>query len=130
MGALASKPVMEGKSVLFKRFADIDSIDIEINSNNPNSIIETIKNISGTFGGINLEDIAAPDCFIIEQKLKELLDIPIFHDDQHGTAIITTAALINALDISKKIEKVKLLLTVQVHLLKLVQIYLKVQVLK
>ncbi len=108
LGALASKPVMEGKAVLFKRFADIDSIDIEINNNNPDSIIETIKNIGGTFGGINLEDIAAPDCFIIEQKLKELLDIPIFHDDQHGTAIITTAALINALDISKKeIQKVK-----------------------
>ena len=109
LGALASKPVMEGKSVLFKRFADIDSIDIEINNNNPESIIETIKNIGGTFGGINLEDIAAPDCFIIEQKLKELLDIPIFHDDQHGTAIITTAALINALDISKKkIDEVKI----------------------
>ncbi len=109
LGALASKPVMEGKSVLFKRFADIDSIDIEINNNDTNSIIETIKNIGGTFGGINLEDIAAPDCFIIEQKLKELLDIPIFHDDQHGTAIITTAALINALDISnKKIDKVKI----------------------
>ncbi len=111
LGALASKPVMEGKSVLFKRFADIDSIDIEINSNNPDSIIETIKNIGGTFGGINLEDIAAPNCFIIEQKLKELLDIPIFHDDQHGTAIITTAALINALDISKKkIDKVKIVI--------------------
>ncbi len=111
LGALASKPVMEGKSVLFKRFADIDSIDIEINNNNPDSIIETIKNIGGTFGGINLEDIAAPDCFIIEQKLKELLDIPVFHDDQHGTAIITTAALINALDISKKkIDKVKIVI--------------------
>ena len=111
LGALASKPVMEGKSVLFKRFADIDSIDIEINNNNPDVIIETIKNIGGTFGGINLEDIAAPDCFIIEQKLKELLDIPIFHDDQHGTAIITTAALINALDISKKkIDKVKVVI--------------------
>ncbi len=109
LGALASKPVMEGKSVLFKRFADIDSIDIEINSSDTNSIIDTIKNIGGTFGGINLEDIAAPDCFIIEQKLKELLDIPIFHDDQHGTAIITTAALINALHISqKKIDKVKI----------------------
>jgi malate dehydrogenase (oxaloacetate-decarboxylating)(NADP+) len=102
LGSLASKPVMEGKSVLFKRFADIDSIDIEIDNKNTESIIETIKNISGTFGGINLEDIAAPDCFIIEQKLKEILDIPVFHDDQHGTAIITTAALINALDISKK----------------------------
>ncbi len=111
LGALASKPVMEGKSVLFKRFADIDSIDIEINNNNPDVIIETIKNIGGTFGGINLEDIAAPDCFIIEQKLKELLDIPIFHDDQHGTAIITTAALINALDISqKKIDEVKVVI--------------------
>ena len=109
LGALASKPVMEGKSVLFKRFADIDSIDIEINNNDPDSIIETIKNIGGSFGGINLEDIAAPNCFIIEQKLKEVLDIPIFHDDQHGTAIITTAALINALDISKKkIEEVKI----------------------
>jgi malate dehydrogenase (oxaloacetate-decarboxylating)(NADP+) len=111
LGALASKPVMEGKSVLFKRFADIDSIDIEINNNDPKAIIETIKNIGGTFGGINLEDIAAPDCFIIEQKLKELLDIPIFHDDQHGTAIITTAALINALDISKKkVDKVKVVI--------------------
>ena len=109
LGALASKPVMEGKSVLFKRFADIDSIDIEINNDDPNSIIETIKNIGGTFGGINLEDIAAPGCFIIEQKLKEVLDIPVFHDDQHGTAIITTAALINALDISKKkIDEVKI----------------------
>ncbi|MGA0214793.1 MAG: NADP-dependent malic enzyme, partial [Pelagibacteraceae bacterium] len=108
LGALASKPVMEGKSVLFKRFADIDSIDIEVESNDANEIINTIKNIGNTFGGINLEDIAAPDCFIIEQKLKELLDIPVFHDDQHGTAIITTAALINALDISKKkIEEVK-----------------------
>ncbi len=108
LGSLASKPVMEGKAVLFKRFADIDSIDIEIDSSDPNEIINTIKNISGTFGGINLEDIAAPDCFLIEQKLKSLLDIPVFHDDQHGTAIITTAALINALDITgKKIDKVK-----------------------
>ena len=111
LGALASKPVMEGKSVLFKRFADIDSIDIEIDNNNTESIIETIKNIGGSFGGINLEDIAAPDCFIIEQKLKEVLDIPVFHDDQHGTAIITTAALINALNISKKkIDKVKIVI--------------------
>jgi len=109
LGSIASKPVMEGKSVLFKRFADIDSIDIEIDNKDTNSIIETIRNISGTFGGINLEDIAAPDCFIIEQKLKDQLDIPIFHDDQHGTAIITLAALINALDISKKkIDKIKI----------------------
>ena len=111
LGSLASKPVMEGKSVLFKRFADIDSIDIEIDSNNTDSIIETIKNISGTFGGINLEDIAAPDCFIIEQKLKQIVDIPIFHDDQHGTAIITLAALINALDVSKKkIDEIKIVI--------------------
>ena len=102
LGALASKPVMEGKAVLFKSFADIDSIDIEIDSSDPEEIIKSIKNIAGSFGGINLEDIAAPDCFIIEKKLKELLDIPVFHDDQHGTAIITCAALINALDISNK----------------------------
>ena len=108
LGALASKPVMEGKAVLFKRFADINSIDIEIDSSDPNEIIKSIKNIAGSFGGINLEDIAAPDCFVIEEKLKEILDIPVFHDDQHGTAIITNAALINALDISKKsIKKIK-----------------------
>ncbi len=108
LGAAASKPVMEGKAVLFKRFADIDSIDIEVDSKNNDEIISTIKNISSTFGGINLEDIAAPNCFIIEQKLKEIVDIPIFHDDQHGTAIITTAALINALDITgKSIKKIK-----------------------
>ena len=108
LGALASKPVMEGKAVLFKRFADIDSIDLEIESKNTDEIISSIKNFSPSFGGINLEDIAAPDCFIIEEKLKEILDIPVFHDDQHGTAIITTAALINALDISKKsIDKIK-----------------------
>jgi len=109
LGALASKPVMEGKAVLFKRFADIDSIDLEIESSDPNEIINSIKNFSPSFGGINLEDIAAPDCFIIEEKLKEILDIPVFHDDQHGTAIITTAALINALDINKKdIKNVKI----------------------
>ena len=108
LGALASKPVMEGKAVLFKRFADIDSIDLEIDSQDPNEIINSIKNFACSFGGINLEDIAAPDCFIIEEKLKEILDIPVFHDDQHGTAIITTAALINALDISgKSIKDIK-----------------------
>ena len=108
LGSLASKPVMEGKAVLFKRFADIDSIDLEIDSKDSEEIINSIKNFAPSFGGINLEDIAAPDCFIIEQKLKEILDIPVFHDDQHGTAIITTAALINALDISdKSISKVK-----------------------
>ena len=102
LGAIASKPVMEGKAVLFKRFADIDSIDLEIDSSDPEEIINSIKNFSKSFGGINLEDIAAPDCFIIEKKLKEILDIPVFHDDQHGTAIITCAALINALDITKR----------------------------
>jgi len=111
LGALASKPVMEGKAVLFKRFADIDSIDLEIDSSNPEEIINSIKNFAPSFGGINLEDIAAPDCFVIEEKLKKILDIPVFHDDQHGTAIITTAALINALDISKKsIDKVKIVI--------------------
>ncbi len=90
------------KQFFFKRFADIDSIDIEIDSKDNDEIINTIKNISSTFGGINLEDIAAPNCFIIEEKLKKIVDIPIFHDDQHGTAIITTAALINALDITGK----------------------------
>ena len=110
LGALASKPVMEGKAVLFKRFADIDSIDLEINSTDPDEIINSIKNFAPSFGGINLEDIAAPDCFIIEDKLKEILDIPVFHDDQHGTAIITTAALINALEINgKSIDKIKVI---------------------
>ncbi len=108
LGAIASKPVMEGKAVLFKRFADINAIDLEIDSNDTDEIINSIKNFAGSFGGINLEDIAAPDCFIIEKKLKKLLDIPVFHDDQHGTAIITCAALINAIDIAKKdINKIK-----------------------
>ena len=111
LGAMASKPVMEGKAVLFKRFADIDSIDLEIDSNDPEEIINSIKNFSKSFGGINLEDIAAPECFIIEKKLKEILDIPVFHDDQHGTAIITTAALINALYITKRdIKKIKIVI--------------------
>ncbi len=111
LGALASKPVMEGKAILFKRFADIDSIDLEIDSQNSEDIINSIKNFAPSFGGINLEDIAAPNCFIIEEKLKEILDIPVFHDDQHGTAIITNAALINALDINKKtIKKIKVVI--------------------
>jgi len=100
LGALASKPVMEGKSVLFKRFADIDSIDIEMSSTDIEEIITTVKNISPTFGGINLEDIKSPECFVIESRLKELCDIPVFHDDQHGTAIIATAGLINACEIT------------------------------
>ena len=108
LGALASKPVMEGKAVLFKRFADIDSIDLEIDSQDADEIINSVKNFACSFGGINLEDIAAPDCFVIEEKLKEILDIPVFHDDQHGTAIITTAALLNALDINgKSIKDIK-----------------------
>jgi len=108
LGALASKPVMEGKAVLFKRFADINAIDLEIDSSDPNEIINSITKFGKSFGGINLEDIAAPNCFIIEEKLKKTLDIPIFHDDQHGTAIITLAALINALDISgKSIKNIK-----------------------
>ena len=111
LGALAAKPVMEGKAVLFKRFADIDAIDLEIDSYNANEIINCVASLGKSFGGINLEDIAAPDCFVIEQKLKEKLDIPIFHDDQHGTAIITLAALINALDISKKsIKDIKIVI--------------------
>jgi malate dehydrogenase (oxaloacetate-decarboxylating)(NADP+) len=100
LGALASKPVMEGKAILFKRFADIDGIDVVIDSTDPDEIINAIKLISPTYGGINLEDIAAPDCFIIEQRLKELCDIPVFHDDQHGTAIIAAAGLINAAHIT------------------------------
>ncbi len=108
LGAIASKPVMEGKAVLFKRFADIDAIDLEINSNDPIEIVKSIKNFAVSFGGINLEDIAAPECFIIEENLKKLLDIPVFHDDQHGTAIITSAALINSIHITKKkISKIK-----------------------
>ena len=97
LGALASKPVMEGKSVLFKRFADIDSIDLEIDSEDIDAVINTIRHLGPSFGGINLEDIKAPDCFIIEQSLREMMDIPVFHDDQHGTAIIATAGLINAM---------------------------------
>ncbi len=102
LGALASKPVMEGKAVLFKRFADIDVFDIELDTADPNKIIETVKLMEPTFGGINLEDIKAPECFEIEKKLKEITNIPIFHDDQHGTAIITAAGLLNYLEITEK----------------------------
>src|SRR5262244_3145441 len=99
-GALAAKPVMEGKAVLYERFADIDSIDLEVNSEDPEEVINCVKLLGKSWGGINLEDIRAPECFIIEQKLRELLDIPVFHDDQHGTAIIAAAGLINALDLT------------------------------
>ena len=108
LGSLAAKPVMEGKAVLFKRFADVDAIDIEIDSEDAEIFSTTVEKIGKTFGGINLEDISAPDCFIIESELREKLDIPVFHDDQHGTAIISTAGIINALDLTnKKIEDVK-----------------------
>ncbi|RFU13791.1 NADP-dependent malic enzyme [Rhodobacteraceae bacterium W635] len=111
LGALASKPVMEGKAVLFKRFADVNSIDIELDTEDPEEFIKAVRLMGPTFGGINLEDIKAPECFIIEQTLKEQMDIPVFHDDQHGTAVICAAGLINALHLSnKKIEDVRIVL--------------------
>ncbi len=111
LGALASKPVMEGKGVLFKRFANIDVFDIEVEKKSPEHFIDVVKAIAPTFGGINLEDIAAPHCFQIEQELIEALDIPVFHDDQHGTAIIIAAALMNALELQgKRIEDVRIVL--------------------
>ena len=111
LGALGSKPVMEGKSVLFKRFADVNSIDIELDTEDPDEFCRAVKLMGPTFGGINLEDIKAPECFIIEQRLKDEMDIPVFHDDQHGTAVICAAGLINALYLSdKKIEEVKIVL--------------------
>ena len=108
IGALAGKPVMEGKGVLFKRFADIDVFDLELNTHDPDEIINTVRILEPTFGGINLEDIRAPDCFYIEESLKKILNIPVFHDDQHGTAIISGAALLNSLEVVKKrIEDVR-----------------------
>jgi malate dehydrogenase (oxaloacetate-decarboxylating)(NADP+) len=109
LGALASKPVMEGKAVLFKRFADVDSIDLEIDTEDPTAFVDAVKHLGPSFGGINLEDIKAPDCFIIEQQLRELMDIPVFHDDQHGTAIICAAGLINALHLTgRDIKDIKI----------------------
>ena len=109
LGALASKPVMEGKAVLFKRFADVNSIDIELDTEDPDEIINAVRLMGPSFGGINLEDIKAPECFIIEQRLREVMDIPVFHDDQHGTAVICAAGLINALHISgKKLENCRI----------------------
>lgn len=102
IGALASKPVMEGKSVLFKKFAGIDCVDLCVDAPDKNELIEVIKCLAPSFGGINLEDIKGPDCFEVETKLKECMPIPVFHDDQHGTAIICLAGLVNALEISKK----------------------------
>src|SRR5438270_5394732 len=108
IGALAGKPVMEGKAVLFKRFADIDVFDIELATEDPNEIIRTCQLLEPTFGGINLEDIKAPECFLIEEELRKTMKIPVFHDDQHGTAIISGAGLLNALEIAgKRIEDVK-----------------------
>src|SRR5580698_8971101 len=105
LGALASKPVMEGKAVLFKRFADVDGIDLEVDTSDVEEFINCVRYLGPSFGGINLEDIKAPDCFIIEQRLRELMDIPVFHDDQHGTAIIAAAGLINALDLTGRTAK-------------------------
>src|SRR5579859_4475528 len=108
-GALAAKPVMEGKAVLFKRFADVDSIDLEVSTEDPDEFINCVKLLGKSSGGINLEDIKAPECFIIEQRLRELLDIPVFHDDQHGTAIIAAAGLLNALELTgREIKSTKL----------------------
>jgi malate dehydrogenase (oxaloacetate-decarboxylating)(NADP+) len=107
-GALASKPVMEGKAVLFKKFADIDVFDIEMDTHDPDTIIQVVEVLAPTFGGINLEDIRSPECFYIERSLQARLDIPVFHDDQHGTAIILSAALLNALEITgRKIDEIK-----------------------
>ena len=110
IGALASKPVMEGKAMLFKRFAGVDAFDIEVNAPSPEVFIETVANIAPTFGAINLEDIRAPECFFIEHRLRRRLDIPILHDDQHGTAVVTCAALLNALELqNKKAENIRVL---------------------
>jgi malate dehydrogenase (oxaloacetate-decarboxylating)(NADP+) len=109
IGAAASKPVMEGKAVLFKKFADIDAIDLEVDTENIDEFVNAVRYLGVSFGGINLEDIKSPECFIIEKRLQELMDIPVFHDDQHGTAIITVAGMINALDITgRKFEEIKL----------------------
>ena len=112
LGPVAGKPVMEGKSVLFKKFADVDAFDIEIDEYDVDKFVEICRALTPTFGGINLEDIKAPQCFAIEEKLQACVDIPVMHDDQHGTAMITTAGLINALEISgKKIEEMKIVVS-------------------
>jgi malate dehydrogenase (oxaloacetate-decarboxylating)(NADP+) len=112
IGALAGKPVMEGKGVLFKRFADIDVFDIELASHDPEAIIKTVQMLEPTFGGINLEDIKAPECFFIEETLKQTMNIPVFHDDQHGTAIISGAALLNAVElVGKRLDEIRLVVS-------------------
>ncbi|MGD4786396.1 malic enzyme-like NAD(P)-binding protein, partial [Xanthomonas citri pv. citri] len=112
IGPLASKPVMEGKGVLFKKFAGIDVFDIEVAQNDPDKFIEAIASLEPTFGGINLEDIKAPECFYIEKELRKRMNIPVFHDDQQGTAISASAALLNALQITgKKIEDIKIVVS-------------------
>ena len=111
IGALAGKPVMEGKGVLFKRFADVDVFDLEVNSHDPEDTIKVCQLLESTFGGINLEDIKAPECFYIEETLRKTMKIPVFHDDQHGTAIISAAGLINACEVTgRKLEDIKLVL--------------------
>ena len=112
IGPEASKPVMEGKGVLFKKFAGIDVFDIEVNETDPDKFIEIVKSLEPTFGGINLEDIKAPECFKIEKALRKVMSIPVMHDDQHGTAIISSAALLNALElVDKKIEELKIVIS-------------------
>ena len=128
IGALAGKPVMEGKAVLFKKFADVDCVDICVDAQDPDDFINCVKFLAPSFGGINLEDIKGPDCFYVEEKLKSLMPIPVFHDDQHGTAVICLAALINALQISgKKIEEVKVVVVgagaAGIACMKLIQVY-------
>src|SRR6202167_2976478 len=109
LGAAAAKPVMEGKAVLFKRFADVDAIDLEVDTSDVDAFVNCVRYLGPSFGGINLEDIKAPDCFVIEERLRELMEIPVFHDDQHGTAIIAAAALINALDLTgRSLSQVRL----------------------
>src|SRR6516225_3562816 len=111
IGPLAAKPVMEGKGVLFQKFAGIDVFDIEVNERDPDKLVDVIAALEPTFGGINLEDIKAPECFDIEAKLQSLVSIPVFHDDQHGTAIITSAALLNALEISgKRLSEIRMVI--------------------
>lgn len=112
LGPLASKPVMEGKALLFKRFADVDVFDIEVEATDPDEVVRIVKALEPTFGGINLEDIKAPECFLIEEKLKALMDIPVFHDDQHGTAIITGAALLNGLEVvGKRLDQIRMVIS-------------------